>query len=435
MSDISTWTPDAAGMLNVQPPDGFPEGMAPGQVNDSSREIQAAVRRQHEGAEWIDWGHSVTRITNTQFQVLGGNFTSIYSDTRGGRRVRLTDASTLYGTITNSTYSAPNTVVDVALDSGALTASLSAAAVGIVNSANSSLGECAFVDAGTGIDRSANQLNLAFGKLSSVANPDTQNGTVAMRRGSVHEEIDLLSLSGGIAGSAENLVLDGGVSQANRIVTVAADLVILRSTNGAMYPVRDVAVQADITNSGVGGLDTGTPQPGNWYYLYVITNRSSVGAIFSTARKYNVTQPSGWDYMGLVGAAYYIDDSLRFRNFIQHGKVVAYADRYLRRDGAVATNVWELLGMGSAVPQNANRVSVTLNADNSRHLGVAPFSDGRGGFYMNTASGGASNYANALEVARDRSVSVTCPIFSGRDLWTFSNSSPLAVHVTGYELT
>ena len=434
MSDISTWTPNADGMLTVPPPDGFPEGQAPSTVNDSSREVQAAVRRQHERAEWIDYGHAVTRITGTQFQVLNGDFRDIYTAVKGGRRLRLEDSATLYGTITDVNYAAPNTVVDVALDSGALTSSLSAVSVGVNSPKDSSLGDCAFTNAGTGIDNQQNQLNLDISKLTNVANPDTQNGTFAMRRSTFHEEVDLSSIAGGIAGTGENIEIDCGVSGADRIATVTADLVILRSTNGAMYPVRNINAAADVTDSGIGGLDTGVPEPNQWYYIYVLTDRSSVGVMFSKNRSYNITRPAGWSYMGLVGAAYYIDDTTRFRTFLQHGKVVAYAERYLRRDGSVATNTWDQIDMSDAVPRTASKISLTLSLNNGAVLGVSPYSNGVGGVYFTNGAQTASNFGNALEVARDKNVSATVPIFAGRDLWTFSDASPLAVHVTGFEL-
>lgn len=50
MSDVSTWAITAGGNTSASP-DGFPEGMAPSALNDSSREVMAAVARYYrEGA-------------------------------------------------------------------------------------------------------------------------------------------------------------------------------------------------------------------------------------------------------------------------------------------------------------------------------------------------------------------------------------------------
>lgn len=46
MSDVSTWAITAGGN-NSASPDGFPEGMPPSALNDSSREVMAAVARYY----------------------------------------------------------------------------------------------------------------------------------------------------------------------------------------------------------------------------------------------------------------------------------------------------------------------------------------------------------------------------------------------------
>src|SRR4051812_35886394 len=47
MSDVSNWNTSAASN-NSAPPDGAPEGMLPGQVNDAMREMMAATKRWYE---------------------------------------------------------------------------------------------------------------------------------------------------------------------------------------------------------------------------------------------------------------------------------------------------------------------------------------------------------------------------------------------------
>ncbi len=128
MSNISTWSKTAASN-NSTPPDGFPEGQTPGSVNNSARELMAAVRTQHEDAQWIDFGHTVAYASASTF-TIATDLTAIYDV---NRRVKLTDSSTLYGTITASSYSNPNTTVTVSLDSGSISGSLTAAAVGIIS--------------------------------------------------------------------------------------------------------------------------------------------------------------------------------------------------------------------------------------------------------------------------------------------------------------
>ena len=132
MSNLSTWS-TSAGSNNSAAPDGFPEGQTPSSLNDCSRELMAAVRTQHEDAQWIDLGDTTTYASATTFTVTG-DVTAQYDV---GRRIRATDATTLYGVITVSNYSNPTTTVTVVLDAGSLSASLSAVSLGIISGTNS----------------------------------------------------------------------------------------------------------------------------------------------------------------------------------------------------------------------------------------------------------------------------------------------------------
>jgi len=134
MSDIKDWSATAASN-NSAAPDGFPEGMSPSSVNNSMREVMSAVRTQHEDAQWIDLGTTGTYVSGTTFTVPG-DLTTTYDV---GRRLKITDASTtLYGTITESVYTA-STLITVEFDSGTMTAPISAVAMGALSGANHSI--------------------------------------------------------------------------------------------------------------------------------------------------------------------------------------------------------------------------------------------------------------------------------------------------------
>ena len=128
MSDIKDWS-NTANNNNSTPPDGFPEGMNPSDVNNAAREVMAAVRRQHEDSAWIDLGDTPSYVSATSF-TISGDVTTAYA---AGRRIRATDSSTLYGVISSSSYGAPNTTVNVTLDSGSLSGSLSAVALSVLD--------------------------------------------------------------------------------------------------------------------------------------------------------------------------------------------------------------------------------------------------------------------------------------------------------------
>lgn len=134
MSNISAWSSTAASN-NAASPNGFPENMLPSGVNDSAREIMAAVRTWYEDAEWINLGHTPVFVSTVSFTIA----TDVTTQYHVGRRIRCTDASTLYGTIATSVYSAPNTTITVTLDSGVLSTSLSAVATSILSNNNKSV--------------------------------------------------------------------------------------------------------------------------------------------------------------------------------------------------------------------------------------------------------------------------------------------------------
>lgn len=115
MADVSTWSPNDAAN-NAAPPDGWPEGMPASAVNDTGRSTHGAVRRLAEDGGWFDWGHTYTFVDADTFQVTGTFSPTPYVV---GRRVRIVQTATVYGTIVGVTEGA-NTVVDVALDSGVI---------------------------------------------------------------------------------------------------------------------------------------------------------------------------------------------------------------------------------------------------------------------------------------------------------------------------
>lgn len=112
---------------NAAVPNGFPEGMSPAGVNDSARQVMAELRKWYEDPAWIDWGHTPVFATGTTFTITG-NVTSIYLvNTR--IRAKGTTPFTIYGRITGSSFSSPNTTITVVWDSGTLDSTLNEVAI------------------------------------------------------------------------------------------------------------------------------------------------------------------------------------------------------------------------------------------------------------------------------------------------------------------
>jgi len=79
-------------------------------------------------------GATPTFVSTVSFTLVG----DVTAEYQPGRRIRCTDASTLYGVIVDSAFTSLTTVT-VALDSGVLSGSLTAVSVGIITPTNSSL--------------------------------------------------------------------------------------------------------------------------------------------------------------------------------------------------------------------------------------------------------------------------------------------------------
>ena len=107
----------------------FPEPMPAGQVNDAARQLMADVRTFYQAPQWIDLGLAPTQVNSNTFLVTGDRTTFFPA----GRRVKVDDVLTYYGTVSSSTYSAPNTSVVMNMDDGALTSSLESVSVGLVD--------------------------------------------------------------------------------------------------------------------------------------------------------------------------------------------------------------------------------------------------------------------------------------------------------------
>lgn len=89
----------------------------------------------NSASEWTASGLTPTRTGNTTFTLAGDQTTAFHK----GRRLRMTDSSTLYGRIVKSVESGGTTTVTVVLDSGNLSASLSAVAYGLTAWSSSSI--------------------------------------------------------------------------------------------------------------------------------------------------------------------------------------------------------------------------------------------------------------------------------------------------------
>jgi hypothetical protein len=192
----------------------FPENMAPSAVNDGMRQVEADIRSWFEDAEWADWGDTPSRASASSFKIA----TDVTSRYTVNRRIKMYDASTLYGTIATSSYGAPDTTIGVTMDSGSLTASLSSVALGILSPTNQSI--------------------PAFSNLTTTGNL-TVGGTASISGASVFKTS--VTIEGTATCSAtfvakSSIVCDGALIESKGTASTAGRLRLYEdSDNGSNY--------------------------------------------------------------------------------------------------------------------------------------------------------------------------------------------------------
>ena len=118
------------------------EGMPPSAVNDSLRQMMSDTKDWYLNAEWIEFGNGQTaitpvRVSGTQI-TINADVTTAY---HAGRRIKLVDGTgtTLYGTITISSYGSPNTTITIGWDSGSIgSGTITSTMLGITSAINTS---------------------------------------------------------------------------------------------------------------------------------------------------------------------------------------------------------------------------------------------------------------------------------------------------------
>ena len=120
MSDIKNWADDAA--LNTETsPNGWPEGMPPSDVNNSAREMMAAIRRSYVRQPWYAPGGTIVRASANTITIADDSKVTNYADYYTvGARVRIeTTGDYVTGYVASSLYEDPTSTITFNLDAGA----------------------------------------------------------------------------------------------------------------------------------------------------------------------------------------------------------------------------------------------------------------------------------------------------------------------------
>lgn len=222
---LKDWSTTAADNDSASP-DGAPEGMLPGGLNNTIREIMAQVRGWYEDPQWVNLGHVPTRIDNDTFTVP----TDLTATYHAGRRLKLTGSATGYCTIASTSYSAPDTTVNVTMDSGNIPGTLSAVYISILTSTNTAipgssiLASLLTVDgAGSGLDA-----DLLDGQSGAFYAPAS---TAALQ--SITISVSGTGLSGGGSLAANRTITIDQTAMTTRNITGKAGIAKTLSTSAA----------------------------------------------------------------------------------------------------------------------------------------------------------------------------------------------------------
>jgi hypothetical protein len=331
------------------------EGQTPSSVNDGMRRMMGATRAHYEDLEWRDWGHTPTRTSNTTFAVPG-DFTSVY---HVGRRLRLEDSSTLYGTITDSSFGGGNTTVTVSLDSGVLSVVLSAVSVGFAANTQSIPPGAVTQTVGEGLTQPRNLI-----VENNSGNPNTQldisadeievsDGSGKVNLQNVSETCAITSFGAGGLEAIETLT--GTYSTTGTAVTGVTSAFdtefqvgdVLRSdTKVESRRITNIASAISMTlesgfSTDVGAGETvkrGGEAPNAWYFPYVIYNQgtSDVSSLLSTQPDTPNNPPAGYTFFRRVSAVRN-DGSGNFKRFSQIGSRVVAGMGTILNQGSATT--------------------------------------------------------------------------------------------------
>ena len=103
-------------------------------------------------------------------------------------------------------------------------------------------------------------------------------------------------------------------------VDIDADYLTVFDSSNVGSVLSSINLTADITASGVNGLDTGSEATSTWYHIWVIYNGTTTASLLSVSAT-SPTMPSGYTYKKYVGAVYNKADG-NFSDFEQHNYLV-----------------------------------------------------------------------------------------------------------------
>jgi len=263
-------------------------------------------------SQWVA-GPTPTFVSGTSFTLVGDQTATFHA----GRRLQSTNtAGTIYSTILTSVFTSLTTVT-VANDSGALDSGLSAVNYGLISAVNTS------------------DPNI-FGK--------------------------------GIATIGYNIK---AVCSTASQVQVSADYIQLNDSSGNTVTLSSIAFTADITSTGLNGLDTGSESSNTWYYCYLISNAQSSSGTLLSIQSSAPTLPAGYTYKALVTAIYNLGSNFNFPQRTAGRRVFPTLDT--ASTVTEANSTWSGFSIATLIPPIATKIGLQGFLTNETSTSYAEF--------------------------------------------------------------
>ncbi|MBF0353025.1 MAG: hypothetical protein HQM11_18470 [SAR324 cluster bacterium] len=228
----------------------------------------------------------------------------------------------------------PSTII------GVLLATVMLAVLGYANTPSS----VSRTDFTSGTVISASTMNSQFNSIYTVMNDllsliQIKSGKVGINNAAPAYTLDVTGnahVSGTFSatyfpsGRNENIFIRPHTSNPTYQISINADYLTLYGSSNIVHIASSVSTTVDITVSGIGGLDSGSESPDTWYYVWAVSDGTTVSGLLSTSAT-SPTLPGGATYKKLVSAVRN-DNANNFIYFYQQGNL--YWKTPINIDGA-----------------------------------------------------------------------------------------------------
>lgn len=226
---------------------------------------------------------------------------------------------------------------------------------------------------------------------SAVNTSGTQSGTHTGKSFAMASEQDLpLDYVGPLLSSyapqtpgAAGLKVTNNATTPDTKIDVTADSVFLTTLTGRNVRHNSVSLTINGTTTGANGIDTGSLAASTWYYVYLISDGTTIAGLLSASAT-SPTLPTGYPFFTRFGAVR-TDGAIKLYRTIQRGNLTTYKVTAGTNTpnlpimasgpaGNVTTPTWVAVSTSSYVPptapsirivamQSAGTVMVAPNAD------------------------------------------------------------------------